>query len=90
MAARLEVHEMTMTGGVMRMRPLSGGLAIPPGQTVALAPGGYHLMLIGPKRPFRLGAQVPATLRFAKAGPVKVTFVVQAAPLSNNPHGEVR
>src|SRR5436305_10777390 len=43
-AAKVEVHEMTMNNGVMNMRPLDKGLAIEPGKTVKLAPGGYHLM----------------------------------------------
>src|SRR5262245_41233959 len=39
-AERVEVHEMSMDGGIMRMRTVEGGLAIPAGATVALAPGG--------------------------------------------------
>ena len=48
------------------MRPVAGGLTIPAHGSVQLAPGGYHLMLIGPKRRFVVGNQVPATLRFAR------------------------
>ena len=43
---RVEMHETTHAGGVMRMHPL-GQLTIPPGETVSLAPGGKHLMLFG-------------------------------------------
>jgi len=76
--AAIEVHEMSMTGQIMRMRPIKGGLAIGPGQSVALSPGGErHLMLIGPKRAFKAGDRVPATLRFEKAGWVKISFVVR-------------
>jgi copper(I)-binding protein len=79
--ARLEVHRMTMTGGIMRMRPAAGGLEIAPGQTVILSPGGgYHLMLTGPKRPLAPGDHVPATLSFARAGTIRVDFHVQAGP----------
>ncbi len=46
-ADKVEIHEMSMEGGVMKMRPLSNGLEIAPGETVELAPGGYHLMLTG-------------------------------------------
>ena len=70
---------MTMAGGIMRMRPVPGGLPIPPGQTVKLQPDGYHLMLIGPKRPFKVGDHIPATLRFQRAGAVNVDFEVEAA-----------
>ena len=80
LADKVEVHEMSMTGGIMRMRPVEGGLAIAPGQTVTLEPGGYHLMLIGPKRAFKLGDHIPATLRFEHAGEIKVEFYVETAP----------
>src|SRR5690606_11444702 len=38
-AGRLEVHEMSVVDGVMRMRPLKDGLEIAPGATVELKPG---------------------------------------------------
>jgi copper(I)-binding protein len=76
----VEVHEMKLDGAIMRMRPIPGGLALPPGKTVTLAPGGFHLMLIGPKRGFNVGDHIPGTLRFEHAGPVKVDFKVQLAP----------
>jgi copper(I)-binding protein len=62
------------------MRALSGGVAIPPGATVKLEPGSYHLMLVGPKRAFRAGERVPITLNFQLAGAVKTEFAVQMAP----------
>jgi copper(I)-binding protein len=43
-ARRFEVHETTMTDNVMRMRPLSAGLEIKPGETIELKPGSYHIM----------------------------------------------
>ena len=78
-AARVEIHSMSMTGGIMRMRPVSGGLTLPPGQTVKLEPGSLHIMFIAPKHAFKLGDHIPATLRFERAGEVKVAFSVQAA-----------
>src|SRR5215207_11499387 len=45
-SGKIEVHEMAMNNGVMTMRELDKGLAIEPGQTVKLAPGGCHLMLM--------------------------------------------
>jgi len=79
-ADRLEIHEMSVTDGIMRMRALPDGLAIAPGQTVKLAPGGYHIMLIGLKKPLAIGDRVPARLKFEKAGEVKVTFLVGNPP----------
>ena len=78
-AAGLELHQSSMAGGVMRMRAVPEGVVIAPGQTVKLEPGGYHLMFMGPKKPFAIGDHVPATLRFRRAGAVKVEFYVQAA-----------
>jgi periplasmic copper chaperone A len=46
-SSEVEVHEMTMTDNVMKMRRLQGGLEIKPGQSVELKPGGYHLMVTG-------------------------------------------
>ena len=43
-AKKVELHTMSMEGGVMRMRPLAG-IDIPHGQAVTLSPGGTHIML---------------------------------------------
>jgi len=76
-AGRVEVHEMSMDGGVMKMRPLDQGLVIEPGKTVKLAPGGYHIMLMDLKSPLKQGEKVPVTLQFEKAGKVNVSLDVQ-------------
>ena len=76
-AARIEIHEMAMTNGVMTMRPLDKGLAIEPGKTVKLAPGGYHLMMMDLKNPLKQGDKVPVTLEFEKAGKVTLSLDVQ-------------
>lgn len=78
MAGRVEIHEMTIQDGIMRMRPLSDGLRIPAHGSVALEPGGYHLMFITPKEPLKAGDELAATLRFEKAGEVDVLFKVEA------------
>jgi copper(I)-binding protein len=77
-AAKAELHEMSMDNGVMKMRPVKDGLPIPPGQSVTLAPGGLHLMLMGLKNPLKEGGKVPLTLQFEKAGKVDVTLDVQS------------
>jgi copper(I)-binding protein len=79
LADKIDVHDMSMTGGIMRMRPVEGGLVIPAGQTVKLEPGGFHLMIAGPKQTFKVGDHIPATLRFEHAGELKVEFYVEAA-----------
>jgi periplasmic copper chaperone A len=76
-AGKVEVHEMAMNNGVMTMRPLEKGLAIEPGKTVKLAPGGYHLMMFDLKGPLKQGDKLPVTLEFEKAGKVTVSLDVQ-------------
>ncbi|WP_163837265.1 copper chaperone PCu(A)C, partial [Providencia stuartii] len=49
-AAMVEIHEMKMEDGVMKMRAVDA-LALPAGQPVALKPGSYHVMLMGLQRP---------------------------------------
>jgi len=77
-AGKVEIHEMSMQGNVMKMRGVAGGLPIESGKTISLAPGGYHLMLMGLKTPLKQGDKVPVTLIFEKAGKVDVTLDVQA------------
>ena len=77
-AQRLEIHEMRHENGVMRMRQLADGLAVPAGGTVVLKPGGYHLMFIKPLRALADGERFDATLVFQRAGKVKVVFEVRA------------
>ena len=76
-AANVEVHEMATRNGVMTMRPIEGGLAIEPGKTVKLAPGGLHLMMLNLKGGLKQGDKVPVTLEFQKAGKVTVSLEVQ-------------
>ena len=77
-AGKVEVHQMTMDNGVMRMRPLPSGLEIKPGETVTLKPGSFHLMLENLKQPIQRGKNFKATLMFAKAGSVDVDFSVES------------
>jgi copper(I)-binding protein len=71
-----------MDGGVMRMKALPEGVEIPPGGTVRLAPGGLHLMLMGPNKAFVEGDRIPLTLTFAKAGKVVVQLAAESRPAS--------
>lgn len=74
----VEIHTHVQEGGVMRMRPVDG-VEIAPGAEVKLAPGGYHLMLIGLKQALRKDDRVPVTLTFERAGSVTVELAVEAA-----------
>jgi copper(I)-binding protein len=75
-AATCEIHSMTLDNGVMKMRPVEGGLEIKPGETVTLKPGGLHIMFVDLKHAFEPGKTVEATLQFDKAGPLKVELPV--------------
>lgn len=76
-AAEVQLHTMTMDGGVMRMRQVEGGIAVPAKDTLELKPGSYHIMFMGLKRQLRQGERFPVTLRFQRAGSVTVQFAVQ-------------
>jgi periplasmic copper chaperone A len=75
-AKKAELHTMTMAGMVMKMRPVAG-VDIPAGQPVTLAPGGYHIMLMGLAKPLTAGQSFPLTLTFAKAGTRTVDVAVE-------------
>ena len=77
-ARDVQIHTMNMDGGVMRMRPVEGGLVIPAGGRVVLQPGGLHLMFMELSAPLVAGSSFPVTLRFANAGDIKVEFNVEA------------
>ena len=77
-SATCQIHSMIMDNGVMKMRPVEGGLEIPPGETITLKPSGLHLMLVDLKHALEPGKTVEATLRFEKAGTVKVDFPIAA------------
>ena len=77
-AKRFEVHEMSIDKGVMKMRELKSGLEIPPGATVELKPGSYHIMMQELAHPLAKGERLKASLTFEKAGKGDVEFAVEA------------
>ena len=77
-AAECQIHEMTMDGGVMKMRPVQGGLEVKPGETLMLKPGGFHVMLVGLKGPLQAGKSLDATFRVEGGDAVQVEFPVAA------------
>jgi hypothetical protein len=76
-ATRVEIHQSMVMNGVAMMHAMDAGVVVPAGGRAVLAPGGYHLMLVGLKAPLKAGAEVPVTLTFEKAGPVKASFAVR-------------
>ena len=79
---RVELHTIINENGVAKMRQVQG-IEIPAGAGATLAPGGFHIMFMGLNAPFKAGDVVPVTLRFEKAGEVKVDFEIK--PATYNP-----
>ena len=77
-AARVELHEMKVENGVMKMQALKDGLAVTPGAPTVFKPGSYHIMFIGLKGPLKEGGRFKATLAFEKAGKIEVDFAVES------------
>lgn len=76
-ARTVEIHEMALVGDVMTMQSLPEGIVIPAGETLAFAPGSYHLMFMDLERPFAEGESVAVTLVFQAAGEIAVTLAVE-------------
>ncbi|WP_249977466.1 copper chaperone PCu(A)C [Vreelandella olivaria] len=83
---RVEIHTMEMDGDVMRMAPLSGGIEIPAGSTVTLAPGGLHLMFMDLATPIVEGEPLLVTLEFQHADSIDIQL--QVVPPGASPEGE--
>ncbi len=76
-AARLEIHETSLSDGIMRMREMTEGVPIPASTKVELKPSAVHLMLVDLKAPLKQGDKVKATMVFERAGSVAVELQVQ-------------
>lgn len=79
LAGKAELHQSSMTNGVMTMRRLDQGVIIAPGGKLELASGGYHLMLLGLKQPLKVGQKAPVTLIFEKRRRITVDLTVRIA-----------
>ncbi len=76
-AARAELHQMSMDGGVMKMRSMTS-IDVPAKGRLELAPGSYHVMLVDLVQPIKVGDKVPLTLTFRDAGSIDIVLHVQA------------
>ena len=68
LARKTELHKMEMNNGVMKMREVEGGIDLLAGGTIHLAPGGYHVMLMGLNAPLTADSMFEITLVFKNAG----------------------
>lgn len=72
----VEVHNMKMENGVMKMFAVEG-VDLPAGKPVRLAPGGYHVMLMELHKPLNAGEKVPLKLTFELANKQRETVDLQ-------------
>jgi copper(I)-binding protein len=84
--ATAELHQMSMQNNRMAMAHVDA-IDLPAGKTVSLAPGGYHVMLMGLKRQLKEGETVPVTLVVEQKGGKRDSVEVQVAvrPLTYAP-----
>ena len=75
--ATIEIHQTLMRGDRMSMAPAGEGLVVEPGATVALKPGGHHLMLFEPHEPLRDGMRFELVLEFESGGEIPVEVEVR-------------
>lgn len=86
-AQQVELHQMSMEGDVMKMRAVDS-VDIKAGDKLEMKPGqGYHLMLMGLKKPLKAGDKFPLTLNFRKAGKVPVSVEVVEMNMPAKPAG---
>jgi copper(I)-binding protein len=90
-AGVVEVHEMSMDGGVMKMRAIPS-LDLPAGKAVELKPGGFHVMLMDLKAQVKDGDTVPVTLvvegKDGKRQSVELKVPARTATAPAMKHGE--
>ncbi|MFO0990830.1 MAG: copper chaperone PCu(A)C [Hyphomicrobiales bacterium] len=80
----VQIHEMSMDNGVMKMNELKDGLVIPAGGSVVLKPGSFHIMFMDLKERPVEGTAFEGTLTFEKAGTVDVDYEVEAPDAGMN------
>lgn len=74
----VSLHETTVVDGVSRMREVAR-LPLAAGASVALKPGGLHLMLMQPEVTLKEGAQLPLRLSLEDGRKVDATLRVRTA-----------
>jgi periplasmic copper chaperone A len=75
-AGLVEIHEMAMIDGEMKMQELDGGLVIPAGKSVSLEPGGNHIMLMELTKAVEAGQDISVTLSFDGAEALTINGIV--------------
>ncbi len=81
----IELHETTLENGVARMRRVTT-LAVPPQESVSLAPGSLHLMLMEPGPEATVGQAVTLTLRYEGGGELLISAPLQSRNAAGRGH----
>lgn len=90
-AKSVQIHSMKIEGDVMKMREADGITLAPAAKVTMQAGDGYHIMLMGLKKPLKAGDKFPLTLQFEKAGKLEVSVWVEekktdGAKAASTPH----
>jgi copper(I)-binding protein len=85
-ADAVQVHEVVMVDGAMKMQEKAGGIVIPAGESVTLEPGGLHVMLMGLKQAVLDGVQVTVTLNFDGAEAQTLTLPAKTSASGDEPY----
>jgi copper(I)-binding protein len=75
-AARFQIHRTTIENGVSKMREVTDGIEIKPGETIKFEPGASHLMFVNLMQPLHEGDAVRGTLTFEHAGTIDIEYAV--------------
>ena len=84
-AERIEIHEVV--NGMMQ--PISDGLVVKAGKSVALRMGGYHVMLMGVSNALAAGDEVTVTLEFDDGQSVTYTAPVKDIAADDEKYGSM-
>lgn len=92
-AGEVQLHNMTVENDVMKMYEMEGGIPVPAGEVVSLAPGGLHLMFMQLRQPLVEGETVTVTLSFEHAGTIDVVLDIGAigasSAMDHSAHGDM-
>lgn len=75
-AASAELHTHVTDNDIVKMRAMDA-IEVAPGETLRLAPGRLHVMLMGLVSPLVEHDSFPMTLRFEHAGDIEVEVIVE-------------
>ncbi|WP_174802115.1 DUF1775 domain-containing protein [Martelella limonii] len=85
-AGEAQLHNMRIEGEVMKMYQMADGITIPAGETVTLAPGGLHIMLMKLNGPLVEGDSFDLELTFEKAGTLTVPVKIEGIAAKGTDH----